>query len=66
MLDDWYLSECHLFSKKEVTRLSKSAGATFLTKDLSQEAASEERWEPLTSCLDICLGRAAGPAAAWR
>lgn len=35
--------------------------ATFLTEDLSQEAASEGSWELPTSCLDICLESAPVP-----
>ena len=35
--------------------------ATLLTKDLSQEAASEGSWELPTSCLDICLESAPVP-----
>lgn len=62
MLDEWYLSECHAFSKKEVTQGREAARGHFGNHGrLYREAASKEGWELPTSCWDICLERALGP-----
>jgi len=59
--DEWYLNARCPLSKKEVTTKGESGEATFPPRDLSQEVASKESWEPSQQLCGHLFGECTRP-----